>query len=46
MTIHFLIANMNKHSYNNHGSDKSMKNVKENTITKMEKLLVTASDKT
>ena len=45
MTIHVLVANMNEHSYNII-EVKSMKNVKLDTISKIEKLLVTASDKT
>ena len=45
MTIHVLVANMNEHSYNII-EVKSMKNVKLDTISKMEMLLVTASDKT
>ena len=45
MTIHVLVANMNEYSYNII-EVKSMKNVKLDTISKMEKLLVTASDKT
>ena len=45
MTIHVLVANMNRYSYNII-EVKSMKNVKLDTISKMEMLLVTASDKT
>ena len=45
MTLHVLVANMNEHSYNII-EVKSMKNVKLDTISKIEKLLVTASDKT
>ena len=45
MSVHVLVANMNGYSYNN-GEVEIMKNVNLSTISKMEKLLVTASDKT
>ena len=45
MSVHVLVANMNGYSYNN-GEVEIMKNVNLSTISKIEKLLVTASDKT
>ena len=45
MAVHFLIANMNEYSYNTIEVE-LMKNVKLETISKMESLLMVASDKT